>query len=565
MAETLRFSLRLPLQGRGRGFAARAEGRLGKVLAITSMALVFLPLLPGLLWAMRPAAAWQVWRALLADQQFLLALQATLISAFGAAILALSLACALAISVFPGTGWRRVQRHLPALLSFPHAAFAIGIVFLIAPSGWVARLIAALMRWDSPPAWISVQDPYGLSLMLALAIKESGFLLWCLAALLREQVLARQMTVGASLGYGRGQIWRYLLLPQILPRLTWPLVAVLAYGLSVVDMGLILGPSTPPTLAVLAWQWLSDPDLQMQAQGSAAALVLVVLLVGIGALVGLAWKIGRIFFRFGHGRRRVWVLPGVVTMRGVFGYGLESVAVLPGLLALLILALWSLSGRWFFPALLPQSLTLTGWISVSLTPLLTSLWLGLACVAIALPLSLLWLEWGPSRYNGLLYSPLILPLLPLAAGQYGSLLMLHLDGTAAGVVWSHLVWVLPYMILVLVGPYRAFDGRLLLAALTLGHGRWRACLRVKWPMLLKPILAACAVGFAVSIAQYLPTLFAGGGRFATVTTEAVALSSGGNRRVLAVQAMLQALLPMLGFALAAIAGRVYARHRKGLQ
>ena len=84
-------------------------------------------------------------------------------------------------------------------------------------------------------------------------------------------------------------------------------------------------------------------------------------------------------------------------------------------------------------------------------------------------------------------------------------------------------------------------------------------------MLLKPILAACAVGFAVSIAQYLPTLFAGGGRFATVTTEAVALSSGGNRRVLAVQAMLQAILPMLGFALAAIAGRVYARHRKGLQ
>jgi putative thiamine transport system permease protein len=41
------------------------------------------------------------------------------------------------------------------------------------------------------------------------------------------------------------------------------------------------------------------------------------------------------------------------------------------------------------------------------------------------------------------------------------------------------------------------------------------------------------------VAQYLPTLFAGGGRFVSVTTEAVALSAGGNRRVLAVQAQLQ--------------------------
>ncbi|SQC94187.1 Inner membrane ABC transporter permease protein ynjC [Cedecea neteri] len=42
---------------------------------------------------------------------------------------------------------------------------------------------------------------------------------------------------------------------------------------------------------------------------------------------------------------------------------------------------------------------------------------------------------------------------------------------------------------------------------------------------IRPLLAALAVGFSVSIAQYLPTLYAGAGRFATVTTEAVALSS----------------------------------------
>jgi putative thiamine transport system permease protein len=164
-----------------------------------------------------------------------------------------------------------------------------------------------------------------------------------------------------------------------------------------------------------------------------------------------------------------------------------------------------------------------------------------------------------------LYVPLIIPALPLVAAQYAALLRLQVDGTALGLVWSHLLWVLPYMVLTLIGPYRAFDRRLMTTARALGASPLGACLRVKWPMLLKPILAALAVGFAVSVAQYLPTLFAGGGRFVTVTTEAVALSAGGNRRVLAVQAMLQIALPLLGFGLAALVSYGAGRSRKGLR
>lgn len=74
-----------------------------------------------------------------------------------------------------------------------------------------------------------------------------------------------------------------------------------------------------------------------------------------------------------------------------------------------------------------------------------------------------------------------------------------------------------------------------------------------------------AIGFSVSIAQYLPTLFAGGGRYSTVTTEAVALSAGGNRRILAVQALLQVLLPLAVFALAGVLQHWLGRHRRGLR
>jgi putative thiamine transport system permease protein len=89
--------------------------------------------------------------------------------------------------------------------------------------------------------------------------------------------------------------------------------------------------------------------------------------------------------------------------------------------------------------------------------------------------------------------------------------------------------------------------------------------RVKLPMLLRPVLFALSVGFAVSVGEYLPTVFAGGGRFATLTTEAVSLAAGGDRRVIGVYAFLQALLPWIGFTLAIAVPAWLYRHRRGMK
>ena len=99
-------------------------------------------------------------------------------------------------------------------------------------------------------------------------------------------------------------------------------------------------------------------------------------------------------------------------------------------------------------------------------------------------------------------------------------------------------------------PWRALDPRYARTALCLGRSPIAVLFTIKLPILARPILVALALGFAVSVGQYLPTLFAGGGRFQTVTTEAVALAAGGDRRVIGVYAGLQMLLPALGFAAA---------------
>lgn len=557
MAETLRHTLKRPLP---QPIYTR-DSWPSQWLAALPVALIFGPLLPGLWWALLPAAEPSVWHALWLDTQWPQALRATLTSTLLGTALACSFAALLATLHYPGALWLSLQRRLPLLLSVPHAAFAVGLFFLLAPSGWLARGVAQLVGWSSPPDWVTVQDPHGLSLALALAIKESWFLLWVLAAVLGEQAVARQMVMARSLGYNRVQAWVLILWPQLLPRLVWPMVAVLAYGLSVVDMAIILGPGTPPTLAVLIWRWLTDPDAALQARGSAAAILLLAMLL-LGALTARElWRLVQRCRPYPTGQRKP--LRPLAPMWPWLN--LHTPLLLTGYAVVAVLLLWSVAQAWFFPALWPEAVSLQSWQQADWAPFWTTLWLALAASLLCLPAVLVWLEWGPQRFNALLYLPLIVPALPLVAGQYAALLHLHLDGTAVALVWSHLLWVLPYMVLTLMGAYRAFDSRLMRSARALGCSRLRACLCVKWPILFRPIMAALAVGFAVSVAQYLPTLFAGGGRFATVTTEAVALSAGGNRRVLAVQALLQIALPLAGFALAALLPYWASRQRKELR
>ena len=531
-------------------------------LAALPVLLVLGAVVPGLFSMVQHAFDAAVWQALFNDAQWPKALQITLLSSVLSTLLACILAGAVAMVHYPSVAWKKWQSRLPLLLALPHVGFAIGLFFLLAPSGWLARAIAPLSGWSYPPDWQSVQDPWGLSLALGLAIKESWFLLWMLVAVLGEKEVSRQLVLGRTLGYNRWQVWLHILWPQLLPRLQWPVLAVFAYSLSVVDMALVLGPGNPPTLAVLAWHWLIDPDAALQARGSAASLVLVALLLLFMLLAKLLTTLLQLPWRYPKGNRRV---AASKMLQGMARLPLFINAVLVGYAVCMVLVLWSLAETWFFPAFMPQAFILQHWQDANLAPFYTTLWLALASSLLALPMVLLWLEWGPKQLPMLMYLPLIFPALPLVTGQYATLLHLQLDGTATALVWSHLLWVLPYMALTLTGPYQAFDQRVVLAARALGCSPLGACLRVKWPLLLRPLLFSLAVGFSVSVVQYLPTLFAGAGRYATVTTEAVALSAGGNRSIMAVQALLQIMLPMAALSLAGLLAYGWAQHRQGVR
>jgi len=163
-----------------------------------------------------------------------------------------------------------------------------------------------------------------------------------------------------------------------------------------------------------------------------------------------------------------------------------------------------------------------------------------------------------------LYLPLIVPQVSFLLGAQSVLVKLGWDGTWAALVWLHLLFVLPYVFLVLADPWRSLDPRYARVAACLGASAWRVFFAVRLPLLLRPILVAAAVGFAVSVGLYLPTLLGGGGRLTSLTLEAVTLASGGDRRTVGVYAFLQAVLPLVAYALALAIPAFVFRARRGM-
>jgi putative thiamine transport system permease protein len=513
------------------------------------------------------------WTELLSSPGLGTSLRLTLVSGFVATAVSLVLVLAAVASCQGTRFFARLRRLLAPLLAVPHLAVAIGLAFLIAPSGWLARLVSpGLTGWAVPPDLATVQDPYGLALAAALVLKETPFLFLMTVAALDQGQAGERLAVARSLGYGPVTAWLKTVLPAIYPQIRLPIYAVLAFSLSVVDVALILAPTTPPPLAVQVFRWFNDPDLALRAVGAAGATLQLGLVVG----AILLWRVLELAVARGA---RPWLVAGgrggsgTVT-RALAGTGVVICFALAagGVLAM---ALWSIARRWRYPDVLPSAWSLDSWVRQSdglVWSAGTTLIVGLAAAAIALALVLGCLEnerrhglTTTSRALWLLYIPLLVPQVGFLFGNQVLAVSAGLDGTWLALIWSHLLFVLPYVFLALADPYRALDERYSRAALCLGASANRVFWTVKLPMLLRPVLVALAIGFAVSVAQYLPTIFAGGGRFVTLTTEAVSLAGGADRRVIGVYAFLQAALPLAGFAAALTIPAWLYRDRRALR
>jgi len=500
------------------------------------------------------------------------AVRLSLVNGMAATALSL-LIVVLVCAAWSGTrAFRLLERLLAPLLSVPHAAAAFGLAFLIAPSGWIARALSPWATgWERPADLLIVNDPAGFALVAGLVAKEVPFLLLMTIAALSQAAPGQTATVSAAMGYGRVSGWLKGVFPRVYAQIRLPVYAVLAYSMSVVDMAVILGPSTPSTLSVQVVRWMNDPDLALRFRAAAgASLQLVLVIVALGL-----WRLGEIA---AAGAGRWWLRRGGRGTRDgltrvlalVLGF-VAAGAVIAGLAGLVV---WSFAGLWRFPEVWPGQLSLATWARhgpALMAPAGETAMIALAATGLALVLVIATLE-AEHRFGlkpggralMFLYLPLLVPQVAFLFGLQTLALVAGLDAGRGPVIAAHLVFVLPYVFLSLSDPWRAWDARYAVIGHALGAGGGRVLWRLRLPMLLRAVLTAAAVGLAASVGQYLPTLMIGAGRVETLTTEAVALASGGDRRVIAVFALAQTAAALIGFALALIVPRLVFARRRGM-
>lgn len=488
-----------------------------------------------------------------------------------AAIVSLVLAH-LAVALAVCGGWRtRLNAVTLPLLAMPHLALGIGLALLLAPSGVLMRLLSPWATgFELPPDWHTVQDPAALSLIAGLVVKETCFLVMAMMAALAQIPSARLQLQARALGYGPLKSWLTVVAPLIQRQIRLPMAAVLVFGISNVELAIPLGPGLPPTFSVLLWHWFTDPDPLIHAQAYAGTLLLLLVTV-VTVLAALAVSRllryvlrasiqgGRRFGDDQHAQRVIRAALFVLWMVGV--------------LAIVSIVLRSAAGAWRFPALLPVGDWLSRWREVlpsagdtaAITVVLATA-TALVGVALVLPAAERCRRDRRKRaaVGGWLFLPLLVPQMTFLFGVQVLLVRINIDGTFVAVLWSHLVFALPYLWGLLAPARAAIDPRYGQVAATLGASPPRVWFSVTAPLLARSGLLALALAFSVSVALYLPTLFAGAGRFATAATEAAAAAGSGNLRLASIHALLLATLPLLVFAGAYASGSLLFRHRQGV-
>lgn len=438
--------------------------------------------------------------------------------------------------------------RLSVVLATPHVAFAVGVMFLLSPSGYLVRLVAALTNTlPTPPAGWPLPEKSLLTLTLVLVLKEVPFMLLMIATQIRQLPAQRWLLQAQSLGWSARRGWWLLLVPELLTRLKLPLAAVIIYTVSVVDIPLLVGPNAPGVLAVVVF------EQHYQWGNVAEAATGVWLLMSVAGGMLLLNQLAVVLYR----RWAAWARARCNKTSRRFGRslsrGLAPLLVVLSAAALLALMAQSLAGRWFYPDLLPNEWHAKRWLTEwpYIAPLLWhSFWVATVSAGLSVIAAVLVLErQRQCQQQQLKLLPLVMLLMPQLLLVLGWQTLLGQGSQGAVLVWSHAVFGFPYAYLVMQGAWVNFNSRWLYQAQSLGYSYAEAWWRVLLPMLKIPLITAFAMAFSVSIAQYLPTLWLAGGTLPTLTTEAVSIASGGDWRLASVYALMQALLPLFLFVL----------------
>ncbi len=219
----------------------------------------------------------------LGDPDFLQSLMLTLYVSLTSTVIAagLSIFVAFFLLLLPAKS-RLVHFIFQIPLTVPHLVIAVAMVFLLAPTGLLSRVVVKLGLIDSSAAFpLLVNDRWGIGIILTYVWKEIPFITLMILSVMRRSGV-ELLEVGRTLKADRWQRFRYITLPTIFPSLGAACLIVFAYTFGAFEVPFLLGQTYPMMLPVRAYKNYSDVDLLARPEGIATGLIIAgVIIVAI--------------------------------------------------------------------------------------------------------------------------------------------------------------------------------------------------------------------------------------------------------------------------------------------
>ncbi len=126
---------------------------------------------------------------------------------------------------------------------------------------------------------------------------------------------------------------------------------------------------------------------------------------------------------------------------------------------------------------------------------------------------------GKGLVNGLILTPLIVPVIIIAIGMFSLYVRWKITGTLLGLVIAHSTLAIPFVVVSVSTSLRTIDRNLELAAQNLGANPVRTFLRITLPLILPGVFAGALFAFLTSWDEVVVAIFLTTAKFRTLPVE----------------------------------------------
>ena len=471
---------------------------------------------------------------------------------FCSTILALFFSQLILSYFFNTKTYNYLKYFISPFLALPHITMAVGIIFLFSPSGLFFRLISPwLTGFERPPNFFIIPDEYGFFLILGLVLKEIPFFILISLSALEQLPTKKIFKIGKTLQHSYFSIWAMIIFPLIYKKIRLVIFIVIAFSASVIDMSLLLAPSTPSTLSIRALKAYQSAEFDSIFIASNLALiqllVIIVLMVCWVFLEKIVQQKHFFLITLNFLSRKKSFFKNILYFTSLILFSFS-------ILGIACAFLWSIGQNWYFPQFFPGSLSIDNilvFFKQNKDIVFVSIYISLIVSLLSLLIIVIWVEltevlnFKHFYFEWFFFLPLFIPEISFLIGLQSFLIIFNFNSFFIPLIVTELLYIMPYSFIILAPALREIKKDYIKVGSSLGKSRFERLIYIKIPLIIPSIFTAFAIGMIVSLSLYTPVYFIGAGRITTLTVEALNLALSNSRQDLGVATVFQVLIPIL--------------------